>query len=108
MFTLTTRTTGKIRLRRVAFSPDGTRLDTCGDRGEVRAWHVATRRCICAPPMHWPLANVFIGGNELFVLNQYAKSLTAHHVETNYIRLLGHADIVAPSPDGQRVFCCLD
>ncbi len=108
MFTL--RPARPIRTNALAFSPDGNRLATCGEKGDARIWDVVARK---------PLAgfstgrrsndDIFFGpgSKEVFVLTRPAR-LLAWDVETRsrrYFDQFGKVYQVAPLPDGDRALC---
>jgi WD40 repeat protein len=97
-----------VRLNGLTFSHDGALLAACGEHGEARAWDVASRACIAAPPQSWSVVAAFFGAGdrELFVLNGYTKGLQMCPLPRGAMSLIGHCGLVAPAPDGGRVYCC--
>jgi WD40 repeat protein len=98
----------QVRLNGLTFSHDGSRLTACGERGEARVWDVATRECVAAPPQSWSVVAAFFGAgdHELYVLNGYTKALQMCPLAGGALSLVGHCGLVAPAPEGGRVFCC--
>jgi WD40 repeat protein len=106
MFTI--RPAREIRTNALAFSPDGTRLATCGEKGDGRIWDLAARK----PAAGFSTGrrsndDLFFGagGKEVFVLTRLAR-LLAWNVETRGWRHVGgEVRRIVPLPGGERALC---